>query len=165
MRKGKMHPSLTHSGATTKPEKPAPAHPAPLCSTTSFLAGFSMGLLSQTVAICRNRCCAQKTPLLHVRTGFVVALLLKERVCLTSGFPKTRSLLAQRRARKPDTKAGQLWALWPEIKAALNDGQSVRTVLDSLKENAGIVVRRRLTSYISRIRRREATQRTAEAAR
>ena len=55
-------------------------------------------------------------------------------------IPETRGRLAQRRARKPDTKSGQLWALWPEIKAALNDGQSVRTVLDWPKEDAGIVV-------------------------
>ena len=55
-------------------------------------------------------------------------------------IPETRSRLAQPRGRKPDTKAGQLWALWPEIKAALEDGQSVRTVLDWLKEDAGIIV-------------------------
>jgi hypothetical protein len=70
---------------------------------------------------------------------------------------ETRGRLAQRRARKPDTKSGQLWALWPEIKAALNDGQSVRTVLDWPKEDAGIVVSiGSMTSYISRIRKREA---------
>jgi hypothetical protein len=80
-------------------------------------------------------------------------------------IPETRSRLAQRRARKPDTKAGQLWALWPEIKAALEDGQSIRTVLDWLKEDADIIVSvGSLTSYISRIRKREAAQRTAEAA-
>jgi hypothetical protein len=67
--------------------------------------------------------------------------------------------------RKPDTKSGQLWALWPEIKAALDEGQSVRTVLDWLKEDADIIVSiGSLTSYISRIRKREAAERTAEAA-
>ena len=80
-------------------------------------------------------------------------------------IPETRSRLAQRRARKPDSNAGQLWALWPEIKAALDEGQSVRTVLEWLKEDAGIVVSiGSLTSYISRIRKREAAERTAEAA-
>lgn len=79
-------------------------------------------------------------------------------------IPEARSRLAQRRARKPDTKAGQLWALWPEIKAALDDGQSVRTILAWLEEDTGIVVSiGSLTSYISRIRKREAAQRTAEA--
>ena len=55
-------------------------------------------------------------------------------------IPETRNRLARRRARKPDTKAGQLWALWPEIKAALAEGQSIRTVLGWLEEDAGIVV-------------------------
>jgi hypothetical protein len=83
---------------------------------------------------------------------------------LDKWIPETRSRLAQRRARKPDTKAGQLWALWPEIKAALDDGQSVRTIVDWLKEDAGIVVSiGSLTSYISRNRKRETAQRIAEA--
>jgi hypothetical protein len=30
-------------------------------------------------------------------------------------IPETRNRLAQRRAKKPDTKSGQIWALWPEI--------------------------------------------------
>jgi len=81
-------------------------------------------------------------------------------------IPETRNRLARRRAGKPNTKAGQLWALWPEIKAALDEGQSVRTVLRWLAEDAGIVVSvGSLTSYISRNRKREAAQRTEEAAR
>lgn len=80
-------------------------------------------------------------------------------------IPETRNRLAQRRARKPDTKAGQLWALWPEIKAALAEGQSVRTVVQWLEEDAGVVVSiGSFTSYVSRNRRREAAQRTEEAA-
>ena len=81
-------------------------------------------------------------------------------------IPETRTRLARRRARKPDTKAGQLWALWPEIKAALAEGQSIRTVLGWLEEDAGIVVSPgSFTSYISRNRRREAAERIEEAAR
>jgi len=80
-------------------------------------------------------------------------------------IPETRNRLARRRARKPHTKAGQLWALWPEIKAALAEGQSARTVVEWLEEDAGIVVSvGSFTSYISRNRKREAAQRTAEAA-
>jgi hypothetical protein len=80
-------------------------------------------------------------------------------------IPETRSRLERRRAKRPDTKSGQLWALWPEIKAALDDGQSVRTVLEWLKEDAGIVVSAgSFTSYISRNRKREVAQRTKEAA-
>jgi len=37
-------------------------------------------------------------------------------------IPETRNRLAQRRAKKPDTKAVQIWALWAEIRAALDDG-------------------------------------------
>jgi hypothetical protein len=81
-------------------------------------------------------------------------------------IPETRNRLARRRARKPDTKAGQLWALWPEIKAALAEGQSIRTVLGWLEEDAGIVVSLgSFTSYISRNRKREAAERIEEAAR
>ena len=52
-------------------------------------------------------------------------------------IPDTRNRLAQRRAKKPDTKAGQLWALWPEIKAALEDGQSFKSIHQWLDEDAG----------------------------
>ena len=47
-------------------------------------------------------------------------------------IPETRNRLAQRRAKKPDTKSGQIWALWPEIKAALAAGESFRSVCDWL---------------------------------
>lgn len=72
-----------------------------------------------------------------------------------------RNRLALRRAEKPATKAGQIRALWPEIEAALEVGQTVRSICKWLEEDAGIVVGiTSLTSYISRIRRREsATQR------
>jgi hypothetical protein len=33
-------------------------------------------------------------------------------------IPETRNRLARRRAKKPDTKAGQIWPLLSEIKAA-----------------------------------------------
>lgn len=78
-------------------------------------------------------------------------------------IPETRSRLAQRGAKKPDTKAGQIWALWPEIKAALENGQSVKTIRAWLEEDAGIAVSiTSLTSYISRSRRRDAANREAE---
>jgi hypothetical protein len=79
-------------------------------------------------------------------------------------IPETRNRLAQRRAKKPDTKSGQIWALWPEIKAALDDGQSFKSVCQWLGEDAGITVSiPSLRSYISRSRRREAAVRKAEA--
>ena len=69
---------------------------------------------------------------------------------------ESRLRLALRRTGKPATKAGQIRALWPEIAAALENGQSVKSIRQWLEEDAGIVVGiTSLTSYISRIRRRE----------
>ena len=75
-------------------------------------------------------------------------------------IPETRSRLAQRRAGKPTTKAGQFWALWPEIKAALDQGQSIRTIQAWLEQDADLVLTvSTLTSYISRSRQRERVRR------
>jgi hypothetical protein len=80
-------------------------------------------------------------------------------------IPETRHRLAQRRAKKPDTKFGQFWSLWPEIKAALGDGQSVRTLRQWLEEDAALVLTiSTLTSYISRSRKRDLLRREAETA-
>ena len=79
-------------------------------------------------------------------------------------IPETRNRLAQRRAKKPDTKAGQIWALWPEIKAALDNGQSFKSICHWLQEDAGIALSiPSLRSYISRIRHRDAASRRAVA--
>lgn len=70
---------------------------------------------------------------------------------------QARTRLALRRAEKPATKAGQIRALWPDIEAALAVGQSVKSICKWLEEDAGITMAvTSLTSYISRIRRREA---------
>ena len=75
-----------------------------------------------------------------------------------------RSRLAQRRAGKPATKAGQIRALWPEIDAALAGGQSMKSIRKWLEEDAGISVGiTSLTSYISRLRRRERSNRRIDA--
>jgi len=64
--------------------------------------------------------------------------------------------LALRRAEKPATKAGQIRTLWPDIEAALGLGQSMKRICAWLAEDAGITLGvTSLTSYISRIRRRE----------
>jgi hypothetical protein len=61
---------------------------------------------------------------------------------------------------KPSTKAGQIRALWPDIEAALNVGQSMKTICGWLAEDAGITLGvTSLTSYVSRIRRREEARR------
>ena len=77
---------------------------------------------------------------------------------------RVRARLALRCAEKPATKAGQIRALWPEIDAALDRGQSMKTIHKWLEEEAGLRLSiTSLTSYISRIRRREAaTKRGSE---
>ena len=70
---------------------------------------------------------------------------------------RVRVRLALRCAEKPATKAGQIKALWPEIEVALDKGQSMKTIHKWLEEEAGLRLGiTSLTSYISRIRRREA---------
>jgi hypothetical protein len=77
---------------------------------------------------------------------------------------QARSRLALRRWEKPATKAGQIRALWPDIEAALAAGQSMKTICAWLAEDAGITVGvTSLTSYISRIRRRERVHRPIES--
>ena len=79
-------------------------------------------------------------------------------------IPNARDRLAQRRAEKPATKAGQVWALWPEIKACLDSGQSHRTVRQWLEEDAGLILTERAFAvYVSRSRRKEIAQRTVAA--
>ena len=69
---------------------------------------------------------------------------------------QARAQLALRRAEKPATKASQIRALWPDIEAALAVGQSMKTIREWLAQDAGITLGvTSLTSYVSRIRRRE----------
>lgn len=76
---------------------------------------------------------------------------------------ETRSRLALRRSEKPASKAAQIRALWPDIEAALAIGQTMRTICTWLAEDAGIALSvTSLTSYISRIRRREKANRHSE---
>ena len=70
-----------------------------------------------------------------------------------------RRRLAKRRGKKPETKSGQIWALWPEIKAALADGQRIKSVRMWLEEEAGVMVTTdSLRSYLRRCRERDATE-------
>jgi len=70
-----------------------------------------------------------------------------------------RARFGRHRAEKPATKAGQIRALWPDIEAALEGGQSMKSIRRWLEEDAGITLGiTSLTSYISRIRRRRAAK-------
>jgi hypothetical protein len=64
---------------------------------------------------------------------------------------ETRHRLAQRRGKKPATKAGQIRALWPEIRAAIADGQSLASIRQWLEEEGGVIVTvQSLGSYLTR---------------
>jgi len=77
---------------------------------------------------------------------------------------QARARLARRRTEKPATKAGQIRALWPDIESALEGGQSMKSIRTWLEQDAGITLGiTSLTSYISRIRRREMATRPMEA--
>ena len=77
---------------------------------------------------------------------------------------QARARFARHRTEKPATKAGQIRALWPDI-AALEGGQSMKSIRKWLEEDAGITLGiTSLTSYISRIRRRLGAKRSMDAA-
>lgn len=78
---------------------------------------------------------------------------------------ESRKRLALRRGGKPATKAGQIRALWPEIRAAIAEGQTLANICQWLKEEAEILISvRSLGSYLTRIRRKEPTPAAPPAA-
>lgn len=69
---------------------------------------------------------------------------------------EARRRLANQRGKKPETKAGQIWALWPEIKAAIEDGQSMKSIRMWLEDEVGVVMTAdSLRSYVRRCRGKE----------
>lgn len=66
-----------------------------------------------------------------------------------------RARLQARGKERPGLKARQVLALWPDIRAAPAGGQTLRTVRDWLDEEGLAVTYGALTSYVSRIRRKE----------
>jgi len=65
-----------------------------------------------------------------------------------------RTRLTALREKKPRTKSAQVRALWPEIKAALDKGHSLKTVCDCLEADGIAITVQTLGSYITRIRKR-----------
>ena len=74
-----------------------------------------------------------------------------------------RARLKARGNRRPETKARVVLALWPEIRAALEGGQSLRTVRQWLEDEGLAISYGCLSSYVSRIRRRQPVPETAVA--
>ncbi len=72
---------------------------------------------------------------------------------------ESRRRLAARATEKPATKAGQIRALWPQIRLALDQGQSLKTIHNWLEQDVGVALGiTTFTSYVSRIRRKEAAK-------
>jgi hypothetical protein len=65
-----------------------------------------------------------------------------------------RTRLAALRETKPPTKAAQVRALWPEIKAALDKGHTLKAACDCLQADGITLSVQTLGSYITRIRRK-----------
>ena len=109
-------------------------------------------VLSKSVELCRNA--AQTIGAMAKVEDYTKA----EQQWIT----ETKDRLAQRRGKRPATKAGQLRALWPEIRAAKAEGQSLATIRQWLEDEAGIILTvQSLGSYLTRIRRKERVTQTA----
>ena len=65
-----------------------------------------------------------------------------------------RARLAALRERKPPTKAAQIRALWPDVKAALDAGHSLKSVCECLEADGINITVPALGSYITRMRRK-----------
>jgi hypothetical protein len=69
--------------------------------------------------------------------------------------PLARTRLAALREKKPARKSAQIRAVWPDIKAALDNGHSLKAVCECL-EAAGVTVTvPALAVYIGRIRKKD----------
>src|SRR5947209_2908943 len=66
-----------------------------------------------------------------------------------------RACMAAKGKIKPATKAGAVRALWPGIQAAIDNGQSLKSIRDWLAEEGVDLTYNQFTSYVGRIRRRE----------
>jgi hypothetical protein len=81
----------------------------------------------------------------------------------SAGQQNARARLAALREKKAPTKAGQIRALWPEIKAALDNGQSLKSVCDCLEADGIKISVQTLGSYVTRMRRNTVALETALA--
>ena len=71
-----------------------------------------------------------------------------------AGKTNARSRLAALREKKPPTKAAQIRSLWPEIKAALDNGHSLKAIAECLAADGIAVSVRSLSAYVGRIQKR-----------
>ncbi len=71
-----------------------------------------------------------------------------------AGKTNARSRLAALREKKPPTKAAQIRSLWPDIKAALDNGYSLKVVCECLAADGIELSEQSLSAYIWRIRQK-----------
>jgi hypothetical protein len=69
--------------------------------------------------------------------------------------PLARSHLAALREKKPARKSAQIRAVWPDIKAALDKGHSLKVVCECLEATGVAVTVPALAVYIGRIRKKD----------
>ena len=69
--------------------------------------------------------------------------------------PLARTRLAALREKKPARKSAQIRAVWPDIKAALENGHSLKVVCECLEGTGITVTVPALAVYIGRIRKKE----------
>jgi hypothetical protein len=65
-----------------------------------------------------------------------------------------RTRLAALREKKPPTKAARIRNLWPEIKAALDNGHSLKSITECLAADGIAVTFRELSVYVGRLRKK-----------
>lgn len=72
---------------------------------------------------------------------------------------EARRRLAKSRGKKPETKASQFWALWPEVKLAIEDGRSIKSIRLWLEEEAAVALTMNtIRTYIRRCRAKDAAR-------
>jgi len=69
--------------------------------------------------------------------------------------PLARTRLAALREKKPARKSAQIRAVWPDIKAALDSGHSLKAVCECLEGTGVTVTVPALAVYIGRIRKKD----------
>jgi len=74
----------------------------------------------------------------------------------------SQNRLAALGEKKPERKAAQIRALWPEINVARDRGHSLKTICDCLEAEGIQISVTTLGSYITRMRRKDASREIAK---
>lgn len=129
--------------------------PIPLCSTTSFpwpnlsLTGFRDAVFGEKYRNLPKLLKCAKLRRNMPKEPFWRGMRAHDRI-----FQKSRARLPALREKKPPKKAAQIRVLWPEIKAALDEGHSLKAVCDCLEADGITISVQTLGSYITRMRRK-----------